>query len=229
MVFDFHTHSFHSDGVLLPIELIRRAVVNGYEAIAVTDHASAGNVASVVQMLLGDCRLAEEHWDIRAIAGVELTHLPPSAIPDVAAEARRHGAELIVVHGETLIEPVPPGTNRAALQCPEVDLLAHPGAIDRELAELAASSKVFLEVSSHRGHGLGNGAVVDAARSANALLLLNSDAHAPKDLLTDALAWQVALGAGLSEPEAQSVLNSNPRTLLEKLDGRRMGRPTDGT
>ncbi len=229
MVFDFHTHSFHSDGALLPIELIRRAMVSGYEAIGITDHVSLGNVAPVVQALVVDCRLAEEHWDIRAIPGVELTHLPPAAIPEVAAEARRLGAELIVVHGETPIEPVPPGTNRAALECPEVDLLAHPGLTGAELAELAAGNGVFLEVSAHRGHSLANGAVVAAGRDANALLLVNSDAHGPQDILTDGLARRVALGAGLSEEEAETVLTSNARSLIERLDRRRMGRPTDAT
>ncbi|EAX46575.1 phosphoesterase PHP domain protein [Thermosinus carboxydivorans Nor1] len=43
MVYDFHTHSFFSDGVLSPIELIRRAHVAGYAAIGVTDHASMSN------------------------------------------------------------------------------------------------------------------------------------------------------------------------------------------
>ncbi len=228
MVSDFHTHSFHSDGVLLPIELIRRAMVGGYEAIAITDHVSLGNVASVVQALVADCRLAEEHWDIRAISGVELTHLPPAAIPEVAAEARRHGAELIVVHGETPIEPVPPGTNRSAVECAEVDILAHPGAIDGELARLASSNGIFLEVSAHRGHSVGNGAVVAAARAANALLLVNSDAHGPGDLLTDARARRVALGAGLSDEETEIVLTANPRRLVERLDARRMDQSARG-
>jgi len=223
-VCDFHTHSFHSDGVLLPIELIRRAIVAGYEAIGITDHVSAGNLRAVVEALVADCRLAEEHWDIRAVAGVELTHLPPAAIADTAAEARRLGAELVIVHGETPIEPVPAGTNLAALQCPDVDILAHPGALNEDMAALAASKGVFLEVSAHRGHCLGNGAVVAAGRDHGASFLVNSDAHAPDALLSVRMARKVALGAGLSEEEAEIVLNGNPRRLLEKIDGRRIGR-----
>ena len=38
-LYDFHAHSFFSDGELLPMELIRRAVVKGYTALAITDHA----------------------------------------------------------------------------------------------------------------------------------------------------------------------------------------------
>ncbi len=224
MVFDFHTHSFYSDGALLPIELIRRAIAKGHEAVAITDHVSVGNVSSVVPALVADCRLAEEHWDIHAIPGVELTHLPPAAIPDLAAEARGLGAELVIVHGETPVEPVVAGTNLAALRCAEVDILAHPGALDEEQARLAARSGFFLEISAHRGHGLGNGAVVAAGRAAGARFLVNSDAHSPGDILTDFLARRVALGAGLSEQEVAVVLYENPRALLEKIDGRRVGR-----
>jgi len=41
-MYDFHTHTFLSDGVLSPIELIRRALVRGYKAIGVTDHVGIG-------------------------------------------------------------------------------------------------------------------------------------------------------------------------------------------
>lgn len=221
-IYDFHTHSFHSDGVLLPIELIRRAIVAGYEAIGITDHVSPGNLRAVVEALVADCRLAEEHWDIRAIAGVELTHLPPPAIAETAAEARRLGAELVIVHGETPTEPVPAGTNLAALQCPDVDILAHPGALSGDMAALAAGNGIFLEVSAHRGHGLGNGAVVAAGRDHGASFLVNSDAHSPDALLSARTARRVALGAGLSEEEAEIVLDDNPRRLLENIDGRRI-------
>ena len=87
MVCDFHTHTIHSDGRLLPVELIRRAVVRGYRAIGLTDHVSPGNLAPVLEALIADCQLAEDHWEVRAIPGVELTHLPPAAIAEVAEEA----------------------------------------------------------------------------------------------------------------------------------------------
>jgi len=223
MVFDFHTHTFHSDGALVPIELIRRAIVRGYECIGIADHVSVGNVSAVLPAVIAECRLAEEHWDIRAVAGVELTHIPPAAIADIAGQARELGAELIVVHGETPVEPVPPGTNLAALRCPEVDILAHPGPIDEELAGLAARNGIFLEISARAGHSLANGAVVSAGRRAGSLFLVNSDTHGPSDLLTDEIQRRTALGAGLSEQEAEIVLNENPRRLLEKIDARRMG------
>jgi histidinol phosphatase-like PHP family hydrolase len=220
MVYDFHTHTIHSDGRLLPVELIRRAVVGGYRAIGLTDHVSAGNLQATVAALVADCRLAEEHWDVRAVPGVELTHLPPAAIPEMAAESRLCGAELIVVHGETPVEPVPPGTNLAALRCLEVDMLAHPGPIDADLADLAARNCIFLEISARRGHCLANGAVAAAAREGGARLLVGSDAHGPGDILTADLARSVAVGAGLTEEEIEAVLLANPQQLLEKIASR---------
>lgn len=221
MLFDFHTHTFLSDGVLLPIELIRRALANGCTAIALTDHVSASNYEAVIDALVADCRLAEQYWPIRAIAGVELTHLPPEAIADMAARVRARGAELVVVHGETPAEPVAPGTNRAAVLCPQVDILAHPGPIDREIAELAAGNGVFLELSAHVGHCLGNGSVARAAREAGALLLVDSDAHDPDEVLTEEFARKVAAGAGLTEQECRQALVENPARLLARIDERR--------
>ena len=43
-MYDFHTHTFLSDGVLTPVELIRRAHVAGYRVIAITDHVGPGNL-----------------------------------------------------------------------------------------------------------------------------------------------------------------------------------------
>jgi histidinol phosphatase-like PHP family hydrolase len=219
MVFDFHTHTFLSDGSLLPIELIRRAIARGHQAIGLTDHVSLSNLAHVIEALTEDCRLAEKHWGVRAIPGVELTHIPPAVIPELAAEARRRGAQLIVVHGETPVEPVPEGTNLASARCPEVDILAHPGAIDVEIARLAAENNVFLELSARKGHCLANGAVAAAARAAGALLLVNSDAHDPPDLLTAELGGRVAAGAGLPPEECQQALITNARALIDRLSG----------
>jgi len=217
VLFDFHTHTFFSDGVLLPIELVRRAMSNGCAAIALTDHVSLSNFEPVIEALVADCRLAEKHWDIRAIAGVELTHLPPEAIPELAARVRARGAELVVVHGETPAEPVAPGTNLAGVSCPEVDILAHPGPIDLELATLAAQNGVFLELSAHVGHCLGNGSVASVARQADASLLVNSDAHLPEEVLTEDLARRVAAGAGLTGDEVERALLANPQLLLERI------------
>lgn len=215
-VYDFHCHTFLSDGELSPIELIRRAVVNGYRALAITDHSGLAFLKRFTRELAEDCALAQEQWGVLVFPGVELTHLPPEAIPEVAARAKELGA-LVIVHGETIVEPVPRGTNLAALQSPDVDILAHPGLLTEEEAALAAETGTYLELSARRGHSLTNGHIVRLARQAGARLLVNSDAHAPQDLLTPELAVLVARGAGLLEEELSVVLEQNPLRLLQRL------------
>jgi len=215
-LYDFHTHSFFSDGALLPMELIRRAHVNGYTAMAITDHASASNIEDLVEKVTRDCDLAWEQWGFRVLPGVELTHCPPRAIAGLAARAKAAGAKVVVIHGETLVEPVPPGTNRASVECPDVDVLGHPGLLTEEEAALAAENNVFLEITSRRGHCLGNGNTVVLGRAAGARFLVNSDTHSPGDLHTEPFARTVALGAGLTPGEADAALYENPKRLLAR-------------
>lgn len=221
MVYDFHTHSFLSDGELSPVELIRRAAVNGYKAIGVTDHVGPGNMERVLRELIKECRLAEKHWPITAIPGVELTHVPADSIQELAEEARKLGAELVVVHGETLVEPVEPGTNRAAVSCRAVDILAHPGLLTDEEAKLAVANNVFIEITARGGHNVGNGHVVKVGRKAGVNFIVDSDTHQPGNLLTDSWTKTVAKGAGLDEAEVEEVILGNPLQLLERIYGRR--------
>ena len=216
-MYDFHTHTFLSDGVLSPIELIRRALVRGYRAMAVTDHVGLGNLESVVKTLVTDCAQATSRWDILALPGVEITHVPKDDIDLVARTAKELGAKLVAVHGETPVEPVEPGTNEAALRSDFVDVLAHPGLITYDEARLAAERGIYLEVSARKGHSLANGHVAKTAKEAGASMVLDSDAHEPGDLLTPDMCQKVAKGAGLSDDEVYSVLETYPRELLAKL------------
>ena len=122
MVYDFHTHSTLSDGELTHTELIRRTHVAGYTALAVSDHAGVGSLSRLGEELRRDCALASEHWEITALPGVELTHVPPVGIQLAVREARSAGLIVISVHGETVTEPVAEGTNRAAIASGNVDL-----------------------------------------------------------------------------------------------------------
>ena len=216
-MYDFHTHTFLSDGVLSPIELIRRAQVRGYRVIAVTDHVGVGNLEWVVKTLLKDCDQATRRWDILALPGVEITHVPKEDIDMVAGTAKELGARLVTVHGETIVEPVEPGTNEAAVRSAAVDILAHPGLISYDHARWAAENGVYLEVSARKGHSLTNGHVVKVAKEAGALTVLDSDAHEPDDLLTPELAQNIATGAGLNDEDAHALLELNPQNLLARL------------
>ena len=216
-MFDFHTHTFLSDGVLAPTELMRRAVHAGYRAMAVTDHVGPGNLEFVVKTLVKDCAAATKRWDILALPGVEITYTPVEDIDAVARDARALGAKMINVHGETVVEPVEPGTNRAAVTSDHVDVLAHPGLITIDDARIAAERGVYLEVSARKGHGFANGHVVRMAHAAGAKLVLDSDAHAPEDLLTRDFAMKVARGAGLDFEDATALLDAAPLELMRKV------------
>lgn len=217
-MYDFHTHSFLSDGDLSPIELIRRAMVAGYQAIAVTDHASPSNLEQVIRAVSADCEIARKEWNFLAIPGVELTHVPARAIDNLAAQAKRLGAWLVVVHGETIVEPVEKGTNSAAASSRFVDILAHPGLLTLADMSMAVANGIFIEISARRGHSLANGHVASLGRQQGAKLLLNSDAHDCDDLLTKPLATAIAFGAGLGRTSVKEVLETNPGALLVKLD-----------
>ena len=216
-MYDFHTHTFLSDGVLAPIELIRRAHQIGYRVIAVTDHVGPGNMEFVLKTLIKDCEVATRRWDILALPGVEITHTPKEEIDPLAREARALGAKVVNVHGETVVEPVEPGTNFEAVSSSHVNILAHPGLITAEEAAIAARNGVFLEVSARKGHAFANGHVVHTARQAGAKMVLDSDAHAPDDLLTREFAMKVAVGAGLGDEDAGALLEDAPRQLLASL------------
>ena len=217
---DFHTHTFLSDGVLSPIELIRRAIVVGYQTMAITDHVAPGNLEYVISTLKKDCEMAEKRWDIKVFTGVEITHTPIEDIDLLAKDARAIGAQVVNVHGETIMEPVVSGTNLAAVSSQYVDILAHPGMITLDEASLAAENGVFLEISGRKGHGLANGHVANIARKTGATLILDSDAHEPDDLMTQEYAEKVAIGSGLNEKEKETILNQSPLTLIHRVNSR---------
>ena len=216
-IYDFHTHSCLSDGTLSPLELIRRAAEAGYCGIAVTDHVGPGSLERVIREIVEDCNMARRHWNIAAIPGVELTHVPAHAIGGVAKQAKEFGAQIVVVHGETIAEPVEKGTNLAAVKSPDVDILAHPGLLAPDEAKLAAANGVYVEISARKGHCLTNGHVAQLALATGIKLMVNSDAHDSPDLLTSAFATAVLRGSGLGEKEAQHILSVNPQALLEGL------------
>jgi putative hydrolase len=211
---DLHTHSLFSDGVLVPSELVRRAVMKGYEIIAITDHADASNLDFTIPRVAAACKELNRRWKIKALPGSELTHIPPETFTELTQRARSLGAAIVVAHGETLVEPVHPGTNRAAIEA-KVDILAHPGLITKEDASLAARNGVCLEITTRKGHSLSNGHVARMALETGARLVIDTDTHEPGDLVEDEQARRILLGAGLSKEQVDTVFH-NSRELAVK-------------
>lgn len=216
---DFHIHSIFSDGELIPSEIARRAYVLGNKIVAITDHVDDSNIEEVIKAMDKASKFISKFYDnFTLIPGVELTHVPPESIPSLAKKAKSLGAKLVVVHGETIVEPVPPNTNSIACKCNDVDILAHPGIISEEDVLNARENDVFLELSYRQGHCLGNGHVAKLAIKVGAKLLINSDAHDAEDFLTPKIALSIAKGAGLDDDKANEVIYRNPRKLLEKIE-----------
>ena len=212
---DLHTHSIFSDGELIPAELVRTAKVTGHKVIAITDHVDMTNVEFVVKNVVKAAELTDD--EIIVIPGVEITHVPPSKMDKVIADAKRFGAKWIVVHGETVVEPVQPGTNRQAAMNPDVDVLAHPGFITEDEMQAAKDNGVLIEITGRRGHSLTNGYVAGLARKVGATMVINSDTHAPEDLMTEERAYKVALGAGLTKADADAAIQKVPFDAVRDL------------
>ena len=212
---DLHTHSIFSDGELIPAELVRRAAVLGHSAIAITDHVDMTNVEFVVKNVVKAVELCSD--DIDVIPGVEITHVPPAKMDKVIADARRFGAKIVVVHGETVTEPVAKGTDMAAVRNPEVDVLGHPGFITEEEAQIAKDNGVALEVTGRAGHNITNGHVVCMARKVGAKMVIDSDTHAPENLMSEETARIVAAGAGMTPAEIEEAINRTPFDIIRRL------------
>jgi histidinol phosphatase-like PHP family hydrolase len=173
------------------------------------------NVDIVVPAIVKAVELSEDY--IRTIPGVEITHVPPAKMDKVIKRAKELGAQWVVVHGETLNEPVIAGTNLKAVSNPDVNVLAHPGSITDDVMQKAADNGILIEVTGRSWHNVTNGHVVLAARKAGAKMVVNSDCHGPYDLMDEATAMKVALGAGMTGKEAKTAVTKTPFEAIKKL------------
>lgn len=212
---DFHTHTLISDGELLPSELARRAMILGHDAIAITDHVDFTNVERAVDEVVKAVELCEDY--LKVIPGVEITHVPPCKIDRLVKRARTLGARWVVVHGETVNEPVMEGTNSTAVSNPDVDVLAHPGFISEEEVQTAVDNDVILEITGRKGHNVTNGHVANLAMRMGAKMLVNSDGHGPRDLMNQERAMVVALGAGLTPEFARKAVEDLPAEIIRRF------------
>ena len=209
---DLHTHSLFSDGALIPSELARRAEHKGLTAIGITDHGDFSNIDFIIPRVVGAADSLNSVMNIYVIPGIEITHVPPDLYGDVVAKSRELGARIVIAHGETLAEPVAPGTNHAAVKA-GVDVLAHPGLISEECMTAARQAGVLIEITARKGHCLTNGHVAQLAKKVGAPLVINTDAHGPEDLIASNTARRVVSGAGLSEDDFVEMQKNAARYL----------------
>lgn len=203
-MYNLHSHTILSDGDLIASEVAVRYAAAGYKTVAITDHADYSNIKSVVSSVIDFAK----HWPkdsaIKVLPGIELTHVALSQFKSLAKYARSKGIKIIIGHGESPVEPVIKGTNRAALEA-DIDILAHPGMISDDDVLFAAKRKIFLEVTSRRGHGNTNNHVVSRSRALGARIILNTDGHSPDDIITPAQLRQIGITAGLTETDLEKM------------------------
>ena len=194
---DLHTHTFFSDGILIPSELVCRAKNAGYRAISLTDHVDFSNMDFVIQRITRITGELRRYYKINVITGCEITYIPPELIKKAVKQARVFGAKVIVVHGESPVEPVPKGTNRAAILS-KCDILAHPGYVSEEDVRHAKKNNVLLEITTRNGHKIGNRHVARHAKKIGAKLVMNTDTHEPEDLLNEKKVEEILTEANLN-------------------------------
>jgi histidinol phosphatase-like PHP family hydrolase len=213
---DLHTHTFFSDGVLSPSELVYRAKSKGYASIALTDHIDYSNMKFVITKIVKVAKILTENYDILVLPGAELTYVPPKLIKSAADECRKFGAKVIVVHGETLAEDVPPNTNLCAVKA-GVDILAHPGYLSEEEADIAAQNDVKIEITTREHHKVTNKEVAQTALKKNAKLVLNTDTHMPENLLTKEIIAQTLFDIGFTVGY-YDIMQNNSREIIDKTE-----------
>jgi len=212
---DFHTHTILSDGELIASELVRRAVVKGYEAIAITDHVDRSNIDFVLPRIVKVAKELNKYWKIKVLPGVEISHVPLQEIGRLIRFARKKGAKIVLVHGETIVEPVIPGTNRKAIEG-GADILAHPGRLSIQDARLAAKKGVYVELTTRKNHRKTNTEVIKAARQTGVKMVLNTDTHSETDLIDDRKAKRFLKQLHLKESEIEKIISNSKKLLSVK-------------
>jgi len=203
-MYNLHCHSLLSDGALLPSEVAMRYLAAGYQVIAITDHADYSNIKQAVNGILDFTSKWPKNSSIKVLPGIELTHLPLEQFKPLSKYARTKGIKIIVAHGESPVEPVLKGTNRAALEA-DIDILSHPGLILDEDILLAKKKGIFLEVTSRKGHNMTNDHVIESALKLGAKLILNTDSHKPHDIIRPEQLVSIARKSGLSAAQITKI------------------------
>lgn len=69
MIFDLHSHTTASDGILTPTELVKRAVNNQIDVLAITDHDTVKGLFEAEQVIKAD------NLPLKLVCGVEISTL----------------------------------------------------------------------------------------------------------------------------------------------------------
>ena len=199
------------------------AALHALEAAGISH---AGLIAACTDMnfaFLGEfCRQVRQislYTRVTAWAGVELLNIPPALIRPAVAESRNCGAQIVLVHGESIMDAVEKGTNFAAIDA-GVDILACPGMLDQAAADLAAERHVFVELSGSPRHAFANARTIAMCISSQVAIVCGSGASRAEELHSPELWSKIMEGADVSLDGSHPVLNAvrlGEKILMQRL------------
>jgi DNA polymerase IV (family X) len=196
---DLHTHTDWSDGGFTIEQMVQAAIDRDYEYHAVTDHAEGPGI-------FGDTGLSEADLTEQAAAiqdaadglAIEVFHGVEANIAAdgevTTADEALADLDLVVASPHSALDQGrQDATDRLvrAIEHPEVNILGHPTGrlinsrsgleVDiHELAAAAAKHDVAIEVNSNPARLDADGTMVRAAVEAGAPIVIDTDAHGPR-------------------------------------------------
>ena len=218
---DFQMHSTFSDGDQTLDEIVQACLALGHGCAAVTDHSYGLPVARGMSMESA----ARQHADIdvlnqryagrfRLFKGVEANILPDGSLD--LSESERRQFEIVVAAPHSGLRGAGNQTARmvAAVSQPHVHILGHPrgrrfnqrtgvSADWPRVFEAAARHGVAIEIDGSIERQDVDAGLAAQARAAGCLIALDSDAHAPLELVFSRMAIAHARLAGI--PAARVV------------------------
>jgi DNA polymerase (family 10) len=225
---DLHAHTDWSDGTASIMEMAEAAEERGYSYLAITDHAKNLKIAGG----LDEARLQQQGQEIASCneellrRGFRVRLLRSSEInfdlqgrPDYSAEILE-GLDFAIgaFHSKLRLKEDQTARYLAALDCPQVDVLAHPrGRIFNHRLGLSADWEAVCAHAADLGKALEIDGIPDRQDMSSEILQeaarhdcwvsLGSDAHATRQLYFLDFALAAALKAGIRPGRILNLLS----------------------
>ena len=161
--FDFHTHTYYSDGKSGPLEMVEAAEARGLEAVAITDHGPELHVGvppEKLDSMLRDIEMAREQAGIPVLKGMEVNVIDQDGRVDLEPELAKT-LDLRIVSIHTLGELVDPREvareylerMKKAITSRKFDVLGHPFHYHQNLLPYLPRQEIenFVKLLAHRG------------------------------------------------------------------------------
>ncbi len=200
--FDFHTHTYYSDGRSGPLEMVEAAEARGLEAVAITDHGPelhVGVLRGKVKHMLRDIEMAREQAAIPVLKGMEVNVVDQEGRVDLEPELEKM-LDLRIISIHTLGELVDPREAareylermKKAVTNRKFDVLGHPFHYHQNLLPYLPRQEIenFVKLLARRGMAVEVNVKYRAPDEEFLALCLRegvklsvgSDAHSPADV-----------------------------------------------